>query len=683
MANSPAAQTVFYLAPIAFLLATLKPWGKHGVPSQKSLPISALLLYLIRLVLMRGIDYDTPNVLHAAIVSGLLDVMTPVSIIFGAILLFRTMSETQCMSWVVAMLHDLSSQHPVAEVMLIGWGFGYIVEGASGFGTPVALAAPILAELGHDPIKSVVCCLIMNGIPNPFGAVGTPVWFGFSAVAGHGDTYFPVIAQKTQTLVLVCTLVVPFTAVMVLVPPKVCLRNAGFIVLSCLACGVPSYALTWAPNPLFEFASLIGGIVGFALIMVLIYNRVLLFPDHPPKSASSCRPPGGLRQCDLRPAMVIRRANSVDKLSQETTSTNDDWVIEAPPAEVTPGPTMDTAYGPLQTYGMEVAIVMTRDQPVQCDSMGPHQHGWVLFGRPEIARMMSDAEGALPCEPSLVSIGRVEARKTMWGRLFVAAENTFPIWGCVVLLILTRVRGIGLKQALTAEEPYAEVSLGRLGAFRVSASLSLFLRDILAQPGIHWRFQTLYVPAVIPFVVISLLTMALHRNRLQASPLAIFAQTAARLRGPIIALAGAMALVNLLRRSSEGLVSPATKIGGTLSRGLGVGWVVVAPVLGALGSFFSGSTTVSNLTFGDIQRVAAEQLGFSVSSFLALQCMGGALGNMICIHNILAAKTVLGLDVPEGEFIKKTAVPAAVYYMLGLALGAALIFTTAWWGAID
>lgn len=48
------------------------------------------------------------------------------------------------------------------------------------FGTPVALAAPILQTFGFDPIPTACLCLAMNSLETTFGAVGTPFFFGFS-----------------------------------------------------------------------------------------------------------------------------------------------------------------------------------------------------------------------------------------------------------------------------------------------------------------------------------------------------------------------------------------------------------------------------------------------------------------------------------------------------------------------
>jgi lactate permease len=52
---------------------------------------------------------------------------------------------------------------------------------------------------------------------------------------------------------------------------------------------------------------------------------------------------------------------------------------------------------------------------------------------------------------------------------------------------------------------------------------------------------------------------------------------------------------------------------------------------------------VSNLTFAPIQQAIAESQGLSVALILALQSVGGAMGNMVCIHNIVAVAAILGL----------------------------------------
>lgn len=61
------------------------------------------------------------------------------------------------------------------QTILIGWFFGLFMEGAAGFGTPVALAAPLLVALGVEPARAVAIALIGHSVGVSFGAVGTPV----------------------------------------------------------------------------------------------------------------------------------------------------------------------------------------------------------------------------------------------------------------------------------------------------------------------------------------------------------------------------------------------------------------------------------------------------------------------------------------------------------------------------
>ena len=67
-----------------------------------------------------------------------------------------------------------------------------------------------------------------------------------------------------------------------------------------------------------------------------------------------------------------------------------------------------------------------------------------------------------------------------------------------------------------------------------------------------------------------------------------------------------------------------------------------------------------NLTFGSVQLSTAETTGISVALVLALQSVGGAMGNMVCINNIVAVSSVLNISNQEGTIIKKTIIPMII-----------------------
>jgi lactate permease len=238
------------------------------------------------------------------------------------------------------------------------------------------------------------------------------------------------------------------------------------------------------------------------------------------------------------------------------------------------------------------------------------------------------------------------------GYLQEMVVRTLPIWAVVLMLIMTRVEEIGLKEYLTKKEPNFAIHLGTYGTFRLSSSLVIQLTDILSYPDLSWKYELLYIPFIMPFVMVSVITMVIFRKDMSHGPVAITKVVAKRVTKPAFALFGALVLVQLMIRS--GTSAPAFVLGNVLADWLQEAFIMISPLLGTLGSFFSGSTTVSNLTFGRIQIIAAESLETSVTSMLALQSVGGSAGNAICLHNIIAGCAIVGLDVAEGKVILKT-----------------------------
>tara|TARA_R110001606_G_scaffold43231_2_gene114588 strand:+ start:105063 stop:106760 length:1698 start_codon:yes stop_codon:yes gene_type:complete len=88
-----------------------------------------------------------------------------------------------------------------------------------------------------------------------------------------------------------------------------------------------------------------------------------------------------------------------------------------------------------------------------------------------------------------------------------------------------------------------------------------------------------------------------------------------------------------------------------------------APSIGALGAFIAGSNTVSNLMFSFFQFGVAERLLMPGTLMVALQAVGAAAGNMIAIHNIVAASATVGFLGQEGLILRKTIIPT-IYYLL-------------------
>ncbi len=95
-------------------------------------------------------------------------------IIFSAILLYRITVETGKFEIIKDSIGGLSQDRRI-QALLIAFAFGAFIEGASGFGAPVAVAAAMLTGLGFSPFYAAGICLLANTAPVAFGSIGTPI----------------------------------------------------------------------------------------------------------------------------------------------------------------------------------------------------------------------------------------------------------------------------------------------------------------------------------------------------------------------------------------------------------------------------------------------------------------------------------------------------------------------------
>jgi lactate permease len=121
--------------------------------------------------------------------------------------------------------------------------------------------------------------------------------------------------------------------------------------------------------------------------------------------------------------------------------------------------------------------------------------------------------------------------------------------------------------------------------------------------------------------------------------------------------------------NAAGLESMPRELAGAVAYLAGDAWPACSAVIGAMGAFVAGSNTISNMTFSLFQFDVAQQLGLSPLFVVALQAVGGAAGNMICVHNVVAASATVGLLGREGALIRKTLIPTAYYLLAAAAIG--------------
>ena len=552
-------------APGVLALLALTPIVTVGVllvgfrlPASRAMPVAYAVTLLVAALVWRV----TPLGLVAASLQGLLLAATLLYIIFGALLLLATLGASGAVATIRDAFTGISPDRRV-QAIIVGWLFGSFIEGASGFGTPAAIAAPLMLALGFPAMAAVMVGLVIQSTPVSFGAVGTPILVGLAggldadlareAIVAGGWTarsYLEHVAVRVAVLHAAAGTLVPLFLCAMLTRFYGARRSAReglaawpFALFSAFAFTVPYLACAVLLGP--EFPSLIGGAFGMAVVVA-----------------------------------AARRG----------------WFV---PREV-----------------------------------------WDFGRRRDWERAwMGSIEPATDARRAHMSTARA------W----------LPYGVVAVLLLVTRLPSLGLGAWL------AGVDIGPA--------------SILGS-GIGQSFLPLYSPGFL-FIVTCVVTYGLHRMR-AAEIRQSWRVAASQLRGAAVALVFALPMVRVFIESgpalnASGLDSMPLMLAQTAADVAGQAWPLCAPWIGALGAFVAGSNTVSNLMFALFQFATALKIGADPAVVVAVQAVGGAAGNMITVHNVVAASATVGLIGQEGALIRKTLVPMVYYCLLTGAL--------AWWWA--
>ena len=543
---------VFAFAPI--LVALVLMVGLRW-PATRAMPLAWLAAAAAAVFVWR---MDLIAVV-ASTLQGFASAVTVLLIVFGALMILYTLSESGGMETINHGFHGISTDRRV-QVIIIAFLFEAFLEGAAGFGTPAAIAAPLLLSLGFPALAAVLVALILNTVPVTFGAVGTPVWFGLknlegkikAAVSEQGaslpfsdmDGFNMLVGQWSAVFHTVMAFVLPIFVVCLMTRLfgqnrsfKEGLAIWKFSLFASLAFVIPFLGSAFFIGE--EFPALIGGLVGLPVVLYAARRK---------------------------------------------------WLL----------PAQSWDFGPQSTWEAEWTGEIATAHKI------------------EFTPQMSQFRAWLP----YVLIG--------------------------LILVLTRVQFLPLVQWVKA--------------------WSIGVSDILGQAGISYSLQPFYNPGIIPFILVAVLTVALHRMPPQKVKKA-WSEAFRRMKNPTIALIFAVALVQIFKNSSmnpAGYASMPLSMAEAVAAVAGGTWPLFAPFIGALGSFITGSNTVSDLLFAEFQYNIAAALELPRQIIVALQAVGGAMGNMVCIHNIVAASATVGLVGMEGVILKRNVVPLLLY---GIVVG--------------
>ena len=210
-------------APIVILLAAL---GIFRMAAWKS-----ALLGLITSIIVAVAVYGMPaHLVIRTTAYGATFGLFPIAwIVFWALALYRLTVDTGQFEIIRNSVGHLTQDRRL-QALLIAFAFGAFIEGASGFGTPVAVAAAMLSGLGFSPFQAAAICLIANTSPVAFGAIGTPL----VTLAGVTNLPLGVLSANVGKICAPISLFVP--AYLMLVMGGV--RALRAVLPAALVCGV-------------------------------------------------------------------------------------------------------------------------------------------------------------------------------------------------------------------------------------------------------------------------------------------------------------------------------------------------------------------------------------------------------------------------------------------------------------
>ena len=527
-------------------------------PAKRAMPVAFGLTVVIALFAW---DMSTSRVL-ASVFQGLGITVSVLWIVFGAIFLLNTLKHTGAISTIRNGFTNISPDRRV-QAIIIAWCFGSFIEGASGFGTPAAIAAPLLVAIGFPALAAVLMGMMIQSTPVSFGAVGTPIIVGVNkgldthnigeALIANGSTWDAYLQQITSSVALIHACVgtlIPVLMAMMLTRffGKNRSWTEGLDILPFAIFAGLSFTIPYALTGVFlgaEFPSLIGGLVGLSIVVSAAKRGFLV-----PKST---------------------------------------WDFE------------DENKWPAEWLGsLKIDLDDAKTKPM----------------------------------------------------------NMALAWLPYVLLAVV----------LVASRVSTEFKAMLRG-------VSLSFSNILGEAGISTAIQPLYLPGGI--LVFVALVAVLLQSRSVAPLEKAFGESSKTLIGAGFVLVFTIPMVRIFINSGingADLASMPVTTANFAADLVGEAFPALSATVGALGAFIAGSNTVSNMMFSQFQFEVAQTLTISSAVVVALQAVGAAAGNMIAIHNVVAASATVGLLGREGATLRKTIIPTIYYLVVTGIIGLVAIY---------
>lgn len=206
--NNIAISAIVASIPILLFLLCLTVLKMQG--------IYASLTTLVVTIVISMFLFDLPIGTSAgAITEGVFQGFLPIGyIIVTAVWLYKVSNETGQFKIIQDSIAGISQDQRI-QLLLIGFCFNAFLEGAAGFGVPIAICAVLLIQIGFKPLQAAMLCLIANGAAGAFGAIGIPVGI-IDTLELNGDISALDVSQISNLTLPLLNFGIPFLLVFIL-----------------------------------------------------------------------------------------------------------------------------------------------------------------------------------------------------------------------------------------------------------------------------------------------------------------------------------------------------------------------------------------------------------------------------------------------------------------------------------
>ncbi|HJV66255.1 MAG TPA: L-lactate permease [Geomonas sp.] len=506
------------------------------------------------------------------------------------------------------------------QALLIAFCFGAFIEGAAGFGTPVAIAGATLVGLGFRPFYAASVCLIANTAPVAFGAIGIPV-VALAGVMGYDDAGLMKLSTMIGRQLPFVSAFIPFYVIMIMAGWKKTIEVLPAIIVCGGTFALSQWACASYLGPLLpDIIASLSTLAALVILLKVWQPKTIWTFDHEPEFKAT-------EKHAYTGAQVFRAWAPYLALTAMVLI----WGIPSVKDS------LDKSKIMIPVAGLDNAIVKK-----VCKPEDGIKKIAVING--EIVKQTALLSSADPKQAKLcTALAELQGSE----QKLLCVEQALPGQS----VVLTPERGACFDTVEKKQKDVQKLAKELVAAKVISKDQFKALDKAVADQlpaKVAAKFAFNFMSAAGTAILIAAIISALLCGVGIGDFFQVLGKTLYDMRFPAITVASVVGLAFVMNASGM-----TTSMGMAFTKA-GAFFPFLSPFLGMLGVFLTGSDTSSNVLFGGLQKVTAEQLGMNPVLTCAANTSGGVMGKMISPQSIAVACAATGLVGEEGNLFRFT-----------------------------